>query len=1054
MRRFRSAAWKALVVLLAAACASYVTIANKGAGFGFHFTVRAGQNATAQTRNELPTRPRRERNPQYDLTRMVALRFALLEINNSYVDPTRVHPRQMLLKGLEAIQRAVAQVLVRHEEGAQRVTVVADTAERTFDLANVDSPWKLQAKWGEIFAFLEGQLRSHTEVDLQNVEYAAANGMLRTLDPHSILLSPEQFYEMRIQNGGAFGGLGIVISLRDSVLTVMNIMPGTPAATQGLRQHDRILRINDESTMNMTLTEAVNRLRGEPGTTVDVWIRREGAGGWQEARKFTLTRAEIHVDSVESRMLANNVGYARIKTFAEDTGAELARALDRLRNQNMRGLVLDLRGNPGGFLDQAVEVSDLFLRSGTIVVTAGNRREGRDERSAEERGTEPNYPMVVLIDGGSASASEIVAGALKANNRALIVGQQSFGKGSVQTIRPVGDGGALKITIAQYLTPGDVSIQGVGITPDIELRPMTVDALDMDLEADKAYLRESDLSAHLTSNRARDAGRAAEVLNYYFSVEERETLRNLGPDEARENQREDFSMRFGRELLAAGLRSTRLDGLADARPHIERIRQQELQSTVRALAALSQRVDWSDGSDGGAANLEVTATASRPAVLPGETYDITVTVTNRGRSPVYRLRGTTKSDNPLFENRELVFGRVDPGQSRSWTVPMGLCQIDGWRPGTTTRPPPNARRVCTVPRGSLSRVDGVRFEWSASHNRVPTRSPTLRAEVRGLERPMFAYGWQLADNLRGNGDGRLQRGEQATLFVRVRNTGRGRGFGTNINLKNLSGQGVLLGAGRFHFDRFDVGADQYLAFTFQVENNFRANEREVKLELQIEDEDLREFVTHKIVLPLSDAGAVTATTGAWTANADARGFETFGANARAVARFSAGMRFSISAQSGDWVRVEAVRGHPVWVRRQDGGSAPAAPPTARVDWLLHNEPPIIEANIGDALAVRTGTLRLTGSIRDESRVLDYFVFVGPRKLVYRSNRNAADPRQAQIATEVSLRPGSNVVTIVAREDEDTVARRSFVIRRDGPNGELLATPRAGENHDESADDED
>jgi carboxyl-terminal processing protease len=1052
MRRYLSAGWKALVVLLAAACASYVTIANKGGGFGFRLAVRGNGEATAQSRPDLNGRPRRQRDPNYDLTRMVALRFALLEINNSYVDPTRVHPRQMLLKGLEAIQRSVAQVLVRHEEGAPSVTVVADTAERQFEIRGVDSPWKLQAKWGEIFAFLQGQLRSQQEVDLQEVEYAAANGMLRTLDPHSILLSPDQYYEMRIQNGGAFGGLGIVISIRDGMLTVMNTMAGTPAAQQGVRQHDRILRINDESTLNMTLTEAVNRLRGEPGTPVDVWIRRDGTGGWQEPRRFTLRRAQISVESVESRMVGQGVGYAKIKNFAEDTASELSRALQRMRGQGMRSLVLDMRGNPGGFLDQAVEVSDLFLRSGTIVVTAGNRREGRDERAAQEAGTEPNYPIVVLIDGGSASASEIVAGALKNNNRALIVGQQSFGKGSVQTIRQVGDGGALKITIAQYLTPGDVSIQGVGITPDIELRPMTVDALDMDLEADKAYLREADLSAHLTSNRAREAGRAAETLQYYFSSEDREYLRNFGADEARESQREDFPMRFARELLGGTVRPTRLDGLQDARPMIERTRQSELQSAVRALAALPQRVDWSDGPDGGAAQLEVTATASRPVVSPGEPYDLTVTVTNRGTAPVFRLRANSKSDNPLFENRELVFGRVDPGQSRAWTVPMGLCQIEGFRPGTTTRPPPNARRVCNVPTASLSRVDGIRFEWSASGNRVPTNSPMVRAEVRGLERPVYAYGWQFADNVRGNGDGRLQRGEHGTLYFSLKNIGRGRGFNTQVNLKNLSGQGVLLHDGRFTFERVEVGAEQMLAFTFHVEPSFRANERELKFEVQIEDEDLREYVTHKIALPLAESSPVEAASGPWTAGSEVRGFESPSPSARPVATVAAGLTLPMTARAGDWVRLDAGRGHPVWVLR--GGAGRASPARgARVAWTLHNEPPVIETNLGQTLAVRSPNVRLTGTVRDETRVLDFFVFVGPRKFVYRSNRNGADPRSVSLDAEIPLRPGSNLVTVVAREDEDTIARRTFVLRRDGAAGELLATPRAADHDDDDVDDD-
>ncbi|MDP3276055.1 MAG: MXAN_5808 family serine peptidase [Deltaproteobacteria bacterium] len=1050
MQRYRSALWKALVVLLACACASYVTIANKGRGFGFQLSVQGGTPATAQTRSDRGHRPRRERDPNYDLTRMVALRFALLEISNSYVDPARIHPRQMLLKGLEAIQRSVAQVLVRHEENSRQVTVVVDTAEHVFEIGDVDSPWKLQTRWREIFQFLQQHLRSQEEVDLQAVEYAAANGMLHTLDPHSILLTPEQFYDMRIQNGGAFGGLGIVISLRDGLLTVMNTMPNAPATRSGVRRFDRIMRINSESTLNMTLSEAVNRLRGEPDTNVDVWIRRDGEGGFREPRRFTLTRAEIHVESVESRMLAQNVGYARIKNFAEETSAELTRALTRMREQGMRSLILDMRGNPGGFLDQAVEVSDLFLRNGAIVVTAGNRREGRDQRDAVEAGTEPNYPMVVLIDGGSASASEIVAGALKNNNRALIVGQQSFGKGSVQTIRPVGDGGALKITINQYLTPGDVSIQGVGITPDIELRPMTVDALDMDLEADRAYVREADLTAHLTSNRTRDMGAAAETLQYFFSSEDRERLRINGPDEEDSARREDFWLRFGRELLSSQIRPTRLEGLADARPHIARIRQAELESVARALAAMPQHIDWADGPNRAGAQLEVTSALSRPTGTPGEPLDLTVTVTNRGTSPVYRLRANTKSDNPLFENRELVFGRVDPGQSRVWTAPLGLCQIEGFRFGSSTHPPPNARRVCNVPLGSLSRVDGIRFEWSESHNHVPATATPVRAEVRGLERPSYAYGWQFADNLQGNGDGRLQRGERGTLYFTMRNIGRGRGYETQVNLKNLSGQGVILADGRFSFRQVATNEERQMAFTFSVENDFRSTERAIKLEVTIEDEDLREVVTQRILLPLADAQPVAAASGFFIAGATTQAFESSGADVRPVARLGAGQRVAITGRAGDWLRVELARNHPAWVRRGEAGAAlPSARPMA---WVMHNEPPVIETALGQTLAVREASVHLAGLIRDEARVLDYYVFVGNRKVIYRSNRSGTDPRSIAMDADLPLRPGSNLVSIIAREDSDTVARRGFVIRRDGPNGELLATPRAGEAEAEQEDD--
>jgi carboxyl-terminal processing protease len=1046
MRFPLSAAWKTLVVVLACVCAFYVTVVRRGGGFGFGIT--ASQPATAQTHRPTLSGRRHAPDPNYDMTAMTVLRFVLMEINNSYVDPARVHPREMLLKGLEAIQRNVAQVLVSHEENQPNVTVRVDTHERAFPVADVNSPWVLQQRWGEILGFLQQHLRGVPDVNLQEVEYAAANGMLRTLDPHSVLLSPEAYHEMQIQTGGHFGGLGIVISIRDGLLTVMNPMPNTPASRAGLRRYDRIMQIDNESTLNMTLQEAVNRLRGEPDSTVNVWITRAGQGGWTTPRRFTLTRAVINVDSVEHRMLAGNVGYAKIKNFSEDTAEELTRALQQMRGQNMRSLVLDLRGNPGGLLEQAVEVADLFLRNGTIVVTAGNRREGRDERQAQERGTEPNYPIVVLIDGGSASASEIVAGALKNNNRALVVGQTSFGKGSVQTIRNLPDGGALKITIAQYLTPGDVSIQGVGITPDIELAPMTVDQLDMDLEPDKAFLRESDLSAHLTSNRAREGGRAAETVQYYLPLEEREALRERGPEDlGDEGWREDFTVRFAREVLTANPRPSRLEELQDARPTIERVRQAELAQVIRALAALPSHVDWSEGPDQGPTQLDVQMQLSRPEAVPGEPFDLTVTVTNRGQHPVYRLRANTKSDNPLFENREFVFGRLNPGETRTWTAPLGLCMVEGHRPGTTTPPPPGARRVCNIPRASLSRVDGVRFEWSEQHGHVPTNVPPMRAQIRGLERPVYAYGWQVADNIQGNGDGRVQRGEHVTMYLTVKNIGRGRGFSTQANLKNLSGQGVLLHAGRFHIDNIQPNGEQQIAFTFEVQPDFRENE--IKLELQIEDEDLREFVTQKIHVPLADAGAaVTPATGQWVSPADGALLDAPAHDARPVARAPQGMAFPITAQSGDYVRIDAGRGRPAWVRRAESAGRPGAARNAQLAWVLHNSPPLIESDAGNTLAVRGNTLHVTGNANDQQRVLDLYIFVGARKVFYLSNRNGPNPRQVSFTADLPLRPGSNVVTIVAREDDDTLARRTYVIRRDGPNGELLQTPRQGQDRDE------
>ena len=1035
-----NAASKAALIFVTCLFASYVTISHRGGLFG----VEGTRSLMAQPRRTTTRTP----DPNFDLTRMQVLRYVLLEINNNYVDPTRVHPKEMLLKGLDAIQRSVAQVLVRHEENSPTVTVRVDTHEQTFNIGDVRAPWDLEPRWREVFTFLQTHLRG-SGVDLRDIEYAAANGMLHTLDPHSIVLTPEQYHEMQIQTGGHFGGLGIVISIRDRQLTVMNPMPDTPASRAGLLRYDRIVKIGDESTDNMSLSEAVNRLRGPEDSAVSVWIVRPGRGGWTAPRRFELTRARIEVRSVESRMLTNGVGYAKIKSFSETTGAELTRALQSMRQQGMRSLLLDMRGNPGGLLEEAVNVGDLFLQDGPIVVTAGNRREERDERDAQPEGTEPPYPIAVLIDGGSASASEIVAGALKNHNRALIVGGTSFGKGSVQTIRNLPDGGALKITIAQYLTPGDISIQGVGITPDVELSPMTADRLDMDLDADRIFPREADLSAHLTNSRARGDQRAAETLQYNFPAEEREQLRLRGADDvADDGFREDYSIRFTRDLLAAAPRSGRREMLSDARPLIERVRAEQLAAVTQALRPLG--IDWDGGTDGGAANLEVSMTTNRPqnTATPGQSLDLTVTVTNRGTAPVYRLRATTKSDNPLFENRELVFGRVNPGETRTWTTPLGICEYEGYRPGTTSLPAPGTRKLCLMPKASLSRTDGIRLEWSEAHGRIPTEVAPLRVSVTGLERPVFAYGWQLAESPRsGNGDGRIQVGEQVTMYLTVRNVGRGQSFSTQATIKNLSGAGVLLHDARFAIDNMAPGEERRVAFTFDVAQSFR--DREARIELALEDEDLREVETQKITVPIArESSPVTPATGNAVFGAETELRESPATSARVVLRAAAGASFPITAQSGDFVRIDVGAGRPAWVMRPAAPATRPAAPAHALSYVLHNSPPMIESDGAMALSVRGTSLTLRGRVTDEMRVLDMYIYVGSEKVYYQSNRDAADRQHMAFEAALPLRPGANIVAVVAREDDDVVARRVYVVRRDGPNGELLVTPRHGEDDED------
>jgi carboxyl-terminal processing protease len=319
--------------------------------------------------------------------------------------------------------------MVRAVEDGKAVEVRIGGNSERFRIDDVDSPWRLASRMYSVVSFLSGKFVSEAVREKpEDVEYAAVNGMLRTLDPHTVLLTPEANRDMQMSTQGEFGGIGINIGSRDGKLTVISPIHDTPAWRAGLKPGDHIVQIGDESTINMDLDEAVTKLRGRPNTAVVIWIEREG---WTEPRRFEIVRAIIPIESVKWAMLDDGVGYVQVIQFSRTTAVDVAHALDKLRGEGMRRLVLDLRNDPGGVLESSVDLADLFLRSGTILTTAGNDPAENAVENAHAAGTEPDYPLVVLVNSGSASASEIVAGALKNQGRALLVGRCTFGKGSV-----------------------------------------------------------------------------------------------------------------------------------------------------------------------------------------------------------------------------------------------------------------------------------------------------------------------------------------------------------------------------------------------------------------------------------------------------------------------------------------------------------------------------------------------------------------------------------------------------------------------------------------------
>ena len=353
-----------------------------------------------------------------------------------------------------------------------------------------DLPLEALRSFTEVYERIQGDYVE--AVDDEVLVRNAIRGMLEHLDPHSAYLDAEAYQQLQEGTRGEFGGLGMEVGMQDGFIEVIAPIDGTPAEAAGIQPADLIIRIDGQSVKGLDLQEAVTLMRGEPGTAVTLSILREGE---DQPLEITLERAVIEVESVQARMLEAGFGYLRISQFQARTGEDLLEALASLNQQSsgLDGLVLDLRNNPGGVLEAAVEVADAFLASGEIVSTRGRIERARSRYTATPNDALNGAPLVVLVNAGSASAAEIVAGALQDQRRAVIMGEQTFGKGSVQTILPLRDGNAVKLTTARYYTPAGRSIQADGIEPDVALANVTV----RDRETGLPAMRESDLPRHL-----------------------------------------------------------------------------------------------------------------------------------------------------------------------------------------------------------------------------------------------------------------------------------------------------------------------------------------------------------------------------------------------------------------------------------------------------------------------------------------------------------------------------------------------------------------------------
>ncbi len=372
------------------------------------------------------------------------------------------------------------------------------------------------------FSDVFGRIKNDYVEDVEDKDLLenAIRGMLSGLDPHSAYLDQEQFKELQVGTTGEFGGLGIEVGMEDGFVKVIAPIDDTPAQRAGIQAGDLIIRLDDTPVKGLTLNEAVKIMRGKPGTILKLTVVREGI---EQPLKIDIKRDVIKVKSVKQRMLDDGFGYVRISQFQSKTADNMADAIEKLKKEaggTLKGMVLDLRNNPGGVLNGAVAVSDAFLKKGLIVYTEGRVNDSKLRFNATPDDILNRAPLVVLVNQGSASASEIVSGALQDHKRAIIVGSRTFGKGSVQTILPLSNGTAVKLTTARYYTPSGRSIQAEGIVPDIVLDPVRVSAVERSFEP----IKEADLSGHLANGNGKKGGKKVGKKDGDAAAEDEESL--------------------------------------------------------------------------------------------------------------------------------------------------------------------------------------------------------------------------------------------------------------------------------------------------------------------------------------------------------------------------------------------------------------------------------------------------------------------------------------------------------------------------------------------------
>lgn len=746
-------------------------------------------------------------------------------IEREYYDRSRINPTKMMSEGFYELAKEVPEVLPKFEGGSlifqlgsKKITLPVGSPKRLSDILPVVA---------QSFQFIKDNYRGDKKFD--DMEYAFIAGMLAVLDPHSNILPPKIYEEFKTQTEGEYGGLGIVIALKENELSVISPIEDTPAFRAGIAPDDKILEIGEQSTTNMSLNEAVDMMRGKVGTQVTLKVKSKNT----DPRLVTLTRELIAIKSVQSKLMTVNdklVGVIRFKGFQKDTYQDLIRALGDLKTQSqnqMVGMVLDFRNNPGGLLDQAIRIADRFLSTGDIVYTVGANNNQEEVAVAHKHDTDVTLPLIVLINEGSASASEIVAGALKNNDRAVVMGTTSFGKGSVQSLLDLSDGSSLKLTVAQYLTPGKISIQAVGISPDIHLYPSMITDEFFDLKED-LHFAEDKLDAHLKNQaliRTTKPYYDGTYLKEGKDKEESEYVSKIKEDE-------DYPLMLAANVLSQIRATTKSEMLKLMIPVLDKESEKEDQKIAKALS--QRKIDWSRGQQTNRTDLTtryqfIGKSGQGLSSLAADSEAILrVTLKNTGEDTLYRVIADVESINPLLNHKEFVFGKIEPSQETTQEVKL------------------------KIPPEIISFKEDVKLGIYSERNQVKPFVVMIATQFTEKTPPQFAYSYTIIDGGKtgtsGNQNGIPEPGEQVELGITLANQATVPATKAVINIKNKEGNFVFLKKARESLGLVKPGGEASAILAFDIKETF--SKKEFAIDFFAIDDDTKATISDSLIFQL------------------------------------------------------------------------------------------------------------------------------------------------------------------------------------------------------------